>query len=71
MGERAGNTCGNLSVKGVLKMKTLLSKRSLAVLFAVTMIVHLGVSVITYDHYNDLFFAEKDVLTVCTEILLK
>lgn len=52
-------------------MKNFLSKRSLAILFAVTLLIHLGVSVVTYDHYNEPASAEKDILTVCTEIILK
>ena len=52
-------------------MKALLSKHSLTALLAVTIIIHLGVSLITYDYYNELASAEKDILTVCTEIILK
>lgn len=52
-------------------MKDLLSKRSLAILFVATILFHLGVSAVTYDHYNELASAEKDILTVCTEIILK
>lgn len=71
MGERAKKKVFAETQKGVLKMKALLSKRSLAVLFAVTLLIHLGVSVVTYDHYNELASAEKDILTVCSEIILK
>ncbi len=48
-----------------------LFKRPLILLVAVTILVHVGVSVITYENFNNSAFADKDILSVCSDIILK